>query len=83
MCLLAFESILRVLACFLCAQAIEEDGLQSNSKEVGTHMLLELAKLRDKFEIVGDVRGKGLMIGLEMVKNKVRNTLPRSCMYTQ
>ncbi|XP_068780803.1 alanine--glyoxylate aminotransferase 2, mitochondrial isoform X2 [Struthio camelus] len=50
--------------------AIEEDGLQKNSEEVGTYMLLELAKLRDKFEIVGDVRGKGLMIGIEMVTNK-------------
>ena len=31
----------------------------------------ELIKLRDEFEVVGDVRGKGLMIGVEMVKNKV------------
>ncbi|XP_074808557.1 alanine--glyoxylate aminotransferase 2, mitochondrial isoform X3 [Natator depressus] len=50
--------------------AIAEDGLQKNSEEVGTYMLLEFAKLRDKFEIIGDVRGKGLMIGIEMVKNK-------------
>ncbi|XP_061472138.1 alanine--glyoxylate aminotransferase 2, mitochondrial isoform X2 [Rhineura floridana] len=49
---------------------IAEDGLQKNSKDVGTHLLLELAKLRDEFEIIGDVRGKGLMIGVEMVKNK-------------
>lgn len=34
-------------------------------------MLLKFAKLRDEFEIVGDVRGKGLMIGIEMVKDKV------------
>lgn len=52
-------------------QAIEEDGLQKNSEDVGTYMLLELAKLRDKFKIVGDVRGKGLMIGVEMVTDKV------------
>ncbi|OXB66709.1 hypothetical protein ASZ78_013100 [Callipepla squamata] len=57
--------------------AIEEDGLQKNSKDVGTYMLLELAKLRDKFEIVGDVRGKGLMIGIEMVTDKEsRRPLP-------
>ncbi|XP_072272682.1 alanine--glyoxylate aminotransferase 2, mitochondrial isoform X2 [Pyxicephalus adspersus] len=49
---------------------IEEDGLQNNCALVGTHLLLELAKLRDKYEIVGDVRGKGLMIGVEMVKDK-------------
>ncbi|XP_025893828.1 alanine--glyoxylate aminotransferase 2, mitochondrial isoform X1 [Nothoprocta perdicaria] len=58
-------------------EAIEEDGLQQNSEEVGTYMLLELAKLREKFEIVGDVRGKGLMIGIEMVTNKgSRHPLP-------
>lgn len=56
-------------------QAIEEDSLQKNSKDVGTYMLLELAKLRDKFEIVGDVRGKGLMIGIEMVTDKVGDIL--------
>ena len=38
-------------------------------------MLLKLAKLRDEFEIVGDVRGKGLMIGIEMVKDKVGGDL--------
>ena len=32
----------------------------------------ELMKLRDEFEVVGDVRGKGLMLGLELVANKVR-----------
>ncbi|NWR38856.1 AGT2 aminotransferase, partial [Tachuris rubrigastra] len=61
------------LACVVGAavlEAIEEDGLQKNCEDVGTYMLLELAKLRDKFEIVGDVRGKGLMIGVEMVTDK-------------
>jgi alanine-glyoxylate transaminase/(R)-3-amino-2-methylpropionate-pyruvate transaminase len=29
-------------------------------------------KLRDEFEVVGDVRGKGLMLGAELVKSKVR-----------
>ncbi|XP_073511206.1 alanine--glyoxylate aminotransferase 2, mitochondrial [Phyllobates terribilis] len=56
---------------------IEEDGLQDNCKTVGTYLLLELSKLRDKFEIVGDVRGKGLMIGVEMVTDKkTRRPLP-------
>nr|XP_033788810.1 alanine--glyoxylate aminotransferase 2, mitochondrial [Geotrypetes seraphini] len=56
---------------------IEEDGLQRNSDIVGTYMLLELAKLRDKFNIIGDVRGKGLMIGVEMVTDQdSRRPLP-------
>ncbi|XP_066037151.1 alanine--glyoxylate aminotransferase 2, mitochondrial [Chamaea fasciata] len=68
------------LACVVGAavlDAIEEDGLQKNSEVVGTYMLLELAQLRDEFEIVGDVRGKGLMIGVEMVTDKdSRRPLP-------
>lgn len=52
-------------------QVIEEEKLQENSLVVGTYFLKELAKLRDEFPIVGDVRGKGLMIGVEMVNDKV------------
>ncbi|KAG7241104.1 hypothetical protein INR49_025847, partial [Caranx melampygus] len=50
--------------------AIKEDGTQQISLDVGTHLMTELAKLRDKYEIIGDVRGKGLQIGVEMVKDK-------------
>jgi len=49
---------------------IDEEKLQENCANVGTYFLEELAKLKDEFEIVGDVRGKGLMIGVEMVENK-------------
>lgn len=54
---------------------IKEENLQENSQEVGTYMLQKFAELRDEFEIVGDVRGKGLMIGIEMVKDKVGSDL--------
>uniref|UniRef100_A0A4W6CBD6 Alanine--glyoxylate aminotransferase 2, mitochondrial n=1 Tax=Lates calcarifer TaxID=8187 RepID=A0A4W6CBD6_LATCA len=50
---------------------IREDGTQQNALHVGTYLMTELAKLRDKYEIIGDVRGKGLQIGVEMVKDKV------------
>uniref|UniRef100_A0A8D8ZQ11 Alanine--glyoxylate aminotransferase 2, mitochondrial n=3 Tax=Cacopsylla melanoneura TaxID=428564 RepID=A0A8D8ZQ11_9HEMI len=49
---------------------IKDEELQSNCKEVGNYLLTQLAKLRDQFEIVGDVRGKGLMIGVDLVQNK-------------
>jgi len=49
---------------------IEDEGLQENCRTVGTHCLHELAKVRDDYEIVGDVRGKGLMIGIELVADK-------------
>ena len=49
---------------------LEEDGIQANGAKVGETFILELMKLRDDFEVVGDVRGKGLMLGLELVKSK-------------
>ncbi|XP_052444204.1 alanine--glyoxylate aminotransferase 2, mitochondrial [Carassius gibelio] len=68
------------LACAVASSVldtIKEDKMQENSAEVGTYLLTELAKLRDKYEIIGDVRGKGLQIGVEMVKDKAsRDPLP-------
>lgn len=53
---------------------IEEDGCQEVSKVVGGYLLERLSSLRDEFECVGDVRGKGLMVGFEMVTDKVSRT---------
>ena len=41
------------------------------SLDVGTYYLQQLQLLRQEFSIVGDVRGKGLMIGIEFVQDKV------------
>ncbi|XP_057674106.1 alanine--glyoxylate aminotransferase 2, mitochondrial isoform X2 [Corythoichthys intestinalis] len=60
---------------------IKDEGTQQNSLEVGTYLMTELAKLRDKYEIIGDVRGKGLQIGVEMVQDKAsRKPLPQQDM---
>lgn len=49
---------------------IEEEQLQKNALEIGTYFLKSLAELKDRYEIIGDVRGKGLMIGLELVSDR-------------
>lgn len=57
--------------------AIDEDGLQENSGRVGDVMLNGMLSLREEFEMVGDVRGKGLMLGMELVKSKAtKDPLP-------
>jgi 4-aminobutyrate aminotransferase len=42
----------------------------ANSAEVGNHMLKRMADWPKKHKLVGDVRGRGLMIGVEIVKDK-------------
>lgn len=46
---------------------IDEEGLQQNSLNVGTYFLEKLCGMRREWKIIGDVRGKGLMIGVELV----------------
>ena len=49
---------------------IDEEGLQQNCKVVGTHLLKGLQQLQQRHAIIGDVRGMGLMIGVELVRDR-------------
>lgn len=49
---------------------IEEEELQKNALETGSYLLNGLRKLMDTYPIIGDVRGQGLFIGIELVKDK-------------
>jgi 4-aminobutyrate aminotransferase len=48
---------------------IEEQDLQSNCFRVGKLLMDGLKPLEDQYEIVGEVRGKGLMVAMEMVED--------------
>jgi 4-aminobutyrate aminotransferase-like enzyme len=49
---------------------MEDGGFLKKNAENGTYLLKRLNELKDKYEVVGDVRGIGLMIGVEFVKSK-------------
>ena len=51
-------------------QVILKENLVKNSAEMGAFMLRKFQELQDQFEFVGDVRGRGLMMGVELVKDK-------------
>jgi 4-aminobutyrate aminotransferase len=59
-----------IAAALATLDVIEKEGLLHNSTEVGNHMLKRMADWTKKFPIVGDVRGRGLMIGVEIVKDQ-------------
>jgi len=57
-------------AASLATIKILKDGLVANADTVGAHMIDRLRGLMEKHAIIGDVRGKGLMIGVELVRDR-------------
>lgn len=49
---------------------IESEGLQENARQVGGTLLEGLSQLQDKYELIGDVRGAGLYVGIELVTDR-------------
>jgi alanine-glyoxylate transaminase / (R)-3-amino-2-methylpropionate-pyruvate transaminase len=60
----------------VCAQGmavlevIEREKLQRNSLTIGNRLLAGLNQLKEKYKLIGDVRGKGLLVGIELVKDR-------------
>ncbi|PYJ77905.1 MAG: aspartate aminotransferase family protein [Verrucomicrobia bacterium] len=60
----------------VCAQGmavlevIEREKLQENALKIGNRILTGLNQLKEKHNLIGDVRGKGLMLGIELVKDR-------------
>ena len=57
----AGRAVLRVMA---------EEGLQENARVIGGEMLGVLRDLQQKYDVIGDVRGRGLMMAVELVKDR-------------
>jgi len=56
---------------------LEEEGLQAHARDVGAHFLSGLRELMDRHTAVGDVRGRGLFLGLEIVSDRAGPTPSR------
>jgi len=67
----------------ICAAAYEalslvEEGLMENAAHVGSYLKDRLVDLQSRFEQIGDVRGRGLMLAIELIENrKTQATAPQ------
>ncbi|HLG54249.1 MAG TPA: acetyl ornithine aminotransferase family protein [Vicinamibacterales bacterium] len=57
-------------AASLATLKLLRDGLMTNAEIVGAHMMAGAKALMDKHALIGDVRGRGLMIGIELVRDR-------------
>ncbi|MEO3435377.1 aminotransferase class III-fold pyridoxal phosphate-dependent enzyme [Inquilinus sp. CAU 1745] len=50
--------------------AIERDGLRGNARRIGHYLLERFRDMQKRHEAIGDVRGKGLFLGVELVRDR-------------
>lgn len=55
-------------------RVIDKEKRQAHCNDVGSHLLERLRALQEKYEIIGDVRGRGLMVGVELVTDRKEKT---------
>ncbi len=57
-------------AALTTVETILDEDLVENSERVGAGLLHDLRQLQEKYEFIGDVRGAGLLIGMDLVKDR-------------
>ncbi len=69
------------ISCRAAMTTIEllENGLMKNAAEQGDYLIAGLRKMQKSHECMGDVRGKGLMVGVELVTDRETKAPARSC----
>ena len=61
---------LAATAALTTVETILDEELVQNAERVGAVLLHELQRLQEKYEFIGDVRGAGLLIGMDLVKDR-------------
>ncbi len=51
-------------------ETIERDGLLARADHIGGIMLGRLREMQERFELIGNVRGRGAMVAMELVENR-------------
>jgi 4-aminobutyrate aminotransferase-like enzyme len=52
-------------------EVVEREGVLANVRQTGNHLKAGLQKLAEQHALIGEVRGKGLFLGVELVRDRV------------
>ncbi|MHB8361278.1 MAG: acetyl ornithine aminotransferase family protein [Thermoplasmataceae archaeon] len=58
------------VACVATIEAMKNENAVDNAAKRGVHLQKRLLELKDKYDAIGDVRGKGLMMAIDFVKDR-------------
>lgn len=67
---------------FAVLQYIEQHHLVQRAHDMGTYLFTKLKRLQQKFAWIGDVRGKGLLLGIEFVTADTKEMVPSDLSFT-
>eukprot|EP00249_Psilotum_nudum_P000760 c12866_g1_i1 orf=312-1760(+) len=59
-------------------KVLDKEKRQQHCADVGTHLIKRLRNIQEKHDIIGDVRGRGFMIGVELVTDRQTKTPARA-----
>ncbi|MCG3189394.1 MAG: Isoleucine 2-epimerase [Burkholderiaceae bacterium] len=68
------KSPVTAAAALATLQVIEREGLVEHAAQVGAHALQRLRELQRRHAPIGDVRGRGLLLGIELVRDRADKT---------
>ena len=72
---------LAAAAALATVETLLEEDLVSNAQQVGEYMLERLRRMQERFPFIGDVRGRGLLLGMDMVADReTKEPLPVAIM---
>lgn len=71
---LSAEPLVSAAAALANINVMQRDKLPEQAAEKGAHIMKRLDEMKEKYPIIGDVRGKGLIIGIELVKDRIKKT---------
>ena len=57
-------------AAVVTLKVLQEDKLPERAAKTGAYITRRLREMQDKYELIGDIRGPGLMLGVELVRNR-------------